>query len=338
MVLIETFVLCLFLQVSMSTGVRGIGKDALLRAIEAGEQIPDHLLPVGIHRSSTYKWRAHLCTGGKKFSGPPRDTVREAVEDRKRLCEETGVGFILYGKQSHAKPQNRPPGWTEAANIQFAPDGVSIPRQKPKNFVPKKEERRQRLPSAPIVSPETATDLIASEKRTRTISHPLTLFSEPIPNHQVRELCALSVEIEIDGIAISDRFVWPASEDSSALRVYLFTLLVENGLIPSASRVELLFTLVSEQLESLRPFVFFEDKLSKRQARLSSVDLCDTGPVLETIRWDVFAPDKCAVEFCEFLAAEKSVSSSHWLLWQLLDQVVRHRQNLSLSKLSCVSV
>ncbi len=40
---------------------------------------------------------------GHKFSGPPRDTVRDACEDRRKFCEENGVNFVLYGKQTHAK-------------------------------------------------------------------------------------------------------------------------------------------------------------------------------------------------------------------------------------------
>jgi len=44
-----------------------------------------------------------LCTVGLKFSGPPRDNVRDACEDRRRFCEENGVNFVLYGKQTHAK-------------------------------------------------------------------------------------------------------------------------------------------------------------------------------------------------------------------------------------------
>ena len=68
-----------------------------------GDFIPDHLLPVGIHRCGQAKWRAHLCTVGLKFSGPPRDNVRDACEDRRRFCEENGVNFVLYGKQTHAK-------------------------------------------------------------------------------------------------------------------------------------------------------------------------------------------------------------------------------------------
>jgi len=87
-------------------GIREVtdkNKHILLEAVFSGEFIPDHLLPVGIHRCGQLKWRAHLCTVGLKFSGPPRDTVRDSCEDRRRFCEENGVNFVLYGKQTHAK-------------------------------------------------------------------------------------------------------------------------------------------------------------------------------------------------------------------------------------------
>ncbi len=87
-------------------GIREVtdkNKHILLEAVFNGDFIPDHLLPVGIHRCGQTKWRAHLCTVGHKFSGPPRDNVRDACEDRRRFCEENGVNFVLYGKQTHAK-------------------------------------------------------------------------------------------------------------------------------------------------------------------------------------------------------------------------------------------
>ena len=87
-------------------GIREVtdkNKHILLEAIFNGDFIPDHLLPVGIHRCGQQRWRAHLCTVGHKFSGPPRDTVRDACEDRRKFCEENGVNFVLYGKQTHAK-------------------------------------------------------------------------------------------------------------------------------------------------------------------------------------------------------------------------------------------
>jgi hypothetical protein len=87
-------------------GIREVtdkNKHILLEAVFNGDFIPDHLLPVGIHRCGQIKWRAHLCTVGHKFSGPPRDNVRDACEDRRRFCEENGVNFVLYGKQTHAK-------------------------------------------------------------------------------------------------------------------------------------------------------------------------------------------------------------------------------------------
>ena len=87
-------------------GIREVtdkNKHILLEAVFNGDFIPDHLLPVGIHRCGQAKWRAHLCTVGLKFSGPPRDNVRDACEDRRRFCEENGVNFVLYGKQTHAK-------------------------------------------------------------------------------------------------------------------------------------------------------------------------------------------------------------------------------------------
>ena len=87
-------------------GIREVtdkNKHILLEGIFNGDFIPDHLLPVGIHRCGQQRWRAHLCTVGHKFSGPPRDTVRDACEDRRKFCEENGVNFVLYGKQTHAK-------------------------------------------------------------------------------------------------------------------------------------------------------------------------------------------------------------------------------------------
>ena len=156
--------------------VKSVGRDALIRAIEAGEQIPDHLLPVGIHRSSTYKWRAHLMTGGKKFSGPPRDTVRDAVEDRRRLCEETGVEFVLYGKQSHARPDNRPKGWVDAQNIQFAPDsGSGVVRPKPRSQNIPETKAEEKPLSQPLVAPQVAAALVRAEKSLRTLTHPSEL-------------------------------------------------------------------------------------------------------------------------------------------------------------------
>ena len=87
-------------------GIREVtdkNKHIVLEAIFNGDFIPDHLLPVGIHRCGQQRWRAHLCTVGLKFSGPPRDNVRDACEDRRKFCEENGVNFVLYGKQTHAK-------------------------------------------------------------------------------------------------------------------------------------------------------------------------------------------------------------------------------------------
>lgn len=87
-------------------GIREVtdkNKHIVLEAIFNADFIPDHLLPVGIHRCGQQRWRAHLCTVGLKFSGPPRDNVREACEDRRKFCEENGVNFVLYGKQTHAK-------------------------------------------------------------------------------------------------------------------------------------------------------------------------------------------------------------------------------------------
>lgn len=87
-------------------GIREVtdkNKHILLEAIFNGDFIPDHLLPVGIHRCGQQRWRAHLCTVGLKFSGPPRENVREACDDRRKFCEENGVNFVLYGKQTHAK-------------------------------------------------------------------------------------------------------------------------------------------------------------------------------------------------------------------------------------------
>ncbi len=89
-------------------------REQLLRAIETGEHLPDQFLPIGIHRVSATRYRALLCTGGHKFKGPNRDTIREALEDRRKLCEQTGVDFVIYGKQTHVKGE-RPVGWQNAA-------------------------------------------------------------------------------------------------------------------------------------------------------------------------------------------------------------------------------
>jgi len=319
---------------STAASLKSVGKDALVRAIEAGEQIPDHLLPVGIHRSSTYKWRAHLCTGGKKFSGPPRDTVREAVEDRRRLCEETGVEFVLYGKQSHAKAENRPAGWTGASNIQFAPDsGIGPPR--PKQRV-QAEETKSAVPppSRPLVVPQVAGSLLQGEKRNRTAIHPLEILhgsAGVLPGRQDWELCAVSLEVEVGGVLVSDRFVWPAvTEDRAGLSVYLFTVLLDYGLSPSPERVESLLSVVTDQLNILRPAVSASalGLAPRDRRRLARVELCDTGAVLATFSWDAFTPDSSAVEFCRVFAAERLVASAEWLLWQLMDQVVKQLQSL----------
>ena len=331
--------------------VKSIGRDALVKAIEAGEQIPDHLLPVGIHRSSTYKWRAHLCTGGKKFSGPPRDTVREAVEDRRRLCEETGVEFVLYGKQTHARAENRPPGWSEAQSIQFAPDSgfvTSRVKTRPQTQDGRLEPRAApKPPSQPIVDPTVAIALLSAEKRLRTALHPSQLLltgNSRLPKLADRELCSVRLEVELGGISISDRFVWPVlTEDPLGLEAYLCTVLIDHNLKPSTTGIMKLLEATTAQLDLLRSAVLSDEPNvetrstrhnneavgDRRKLRLARVELCDAGAVLETLHWDAYTPDSLVCEFCKVVAAERSIASPEWLLWQMLDQLVRHRQQLA---------
>ena len=96
------------------TNARSATPDQILRAIEAGEHLPDEHLPIGIHRISATRYQAQLCTGGHKFKGPGRESIKEALDDRRKLCEQTGVDFVLFGKQTQAKGE-RPEGWQNAA-------------------------------------------------------------------------------------------------------------------------------------------------------------------------------------------------------------------------------
>ena len=130
----------------MMVNGRSATREQLLRAIEGGEHLPDQFLPIGIHRISTTRYRALLCTGGHKFKGPGRELIKEALEDRRKLCEQTGVDFVIYGKQTHVKGE-RPVGWQNAAVYE---DGTTSVPVVPGRTVPKELSEVRSFRAAPV--------------------------------------------------------------------------------------------------------------------------------------------------------------------------------------------
>ena len=342
-------------------------KEVLIKAIEAGEPIPDHLLPVGIHRTSAYKWRAHLCTGKKKFSGPPRDSIKEAVEDRKRLCEETGVEFVLYGKQSHAKPQNRPAHWAAADHVAFeenaaggggglgnsggqAAVGRGAIQQKPNDgMIP-----RGRI----IVKKESEIAPVGGSRR--LMSHLKTGFrSEHIINilsehdnisvengdRPERALIAVDLDVEIDGIAIFDRFLWSVLSEvhnDAPLQAYLASLLIEFGLSPTDLRLSKLSEHVLDIFEVGRDNVLMAPSESRANRKSSTLEICkisltdlSTGEEVETLGWNCFSSDFLASEFAKVISAEKSIYNVSGIVWQIIDASIKKRAELRNSANIC---
>ena len=289
------------------SAMKAPSREALIAAIEAGESIPDHLLPVGIHRTSPHKWRAHLMTGGRKFSGPPRDSIREAVADRRRLCEETGVEFVLYGKQSHARPEQRPSNWVAAETVAFkGTDKRPLDSEIRLGGVMK----RPIVPDLPFEFPmpkvgKAGRFIKGFTGRGRSVHVLTTMREAPVSWEMwgVAELESLnnedmllhtqmsatsfsptapsipiSLNVHIRQVPILDRFLIPVDALPGDLMGYAQALLIDFGLQPDPESIAVIVSEIREQMLSAIPVLHYQPSLPPNPRSARKVTLSHHPP------------------------------------------------------------